>query len=126
MLLGTESSGSNVFFTTTSQLVAQDTDTSFDIYDARIDGGFAEPSHAVECEGDSCSTPFAAPSEATPSSATFHGAGDLQAPALKATPKPKAKKKPKKTKAKHTTRKAKSRRKSAKHAGKASDRRKGE
>lgn len=126
MLLGTESTGSNVFFTTTSQLVAQDTDTSFDIYDARIDGGFPEPSHPVECEGDSCSTPFAAPSEPTPSSATFHGAGDLQAAALKVTPKPKAKKKPRKTKAKHRTRKAKSRRKNAKHAGKAGDRRKGE
>jgi hypothetical protein len=126
MLLGTEPSGRNVFFTTTSQLLPQDTDTSFDIYDARIDGGFAEPSHPVECEGDSCSTPFAVPSEATPSSATFHGAGDVQVTTLKATLKPKAKKKPRKTKAKRKTRKAKPRRKSVKHAGKASDRRKGE
>jgi len=42
-LLGVSPSGRDVFFLTRSQLVAQDKDTSFDIYDARIDGGYPPP-----------------------------------------------------------------------------------
>jgi hypothetical protein len=76
-LIGTTPSGDDVFFYTNSQLVPRDNDTAGDIYDARIDGGFAEPTNPIECEGDSCSTPFAAPNDLTPSSATFHGAGDV-------------------------------------------------
>ena len=61
--------------------------------------GFAEPPRPVECEGDSCSTPFAPPAELTPASATFQGAGsetsppEVKPPAV-AKKKPKAKKKP--------------------------------
>ena len=54
-LIATDSSGKDVFFTTTDQLVPQDTDTEFDFYDARIDGGFAEPSKPVPCPtADAC------------------------------------------------------------------------
>lgn len=77
VLLGTDQSGSNVFFFTKESLVRSDDDTSGDIYDARIGGGFPEATHPVECEGDSCSTPFAPPGEVAPSSSTFHGAGDV-------------------------------------------------
>lgn len=81
ILLGTAQEGHDVFFYTGSQLVAQDNDTAGDIYDARIDGGFAPPpSPPVECEGDACSTPANAPNDATPSSLTFDGAGNLVAP----------------------------------------------
>jgi hypothetical protein len=76
-LLGTAEEGNDVFIYTSSQLVGQDNDTAGDIYDVRIDGGFPEPAGPVECKGDSCSTPFAAPAEVTPASATFQGAGDL-------------------------------------------------
>jgi hypothetical protein len=38
-LLGTDASGDNVFFTTADSLVAADTDTQVDIYDARVCGG---------------------------------------------------------------------------------------
>ena len=114
VLLGTTDSGHDVFIYTHSQLVGQDNDTAGDIYDARIGGGFAEPARPVECEGDACSTPFAPPSDLTPSSATFQGTGDvglgLTAPKLK--PKSKAKSKTKKKhKQKKTKRKATSKRK---------------
>jgi hypothetical protein len=78
LLLGADASGRDVFFTTNESLVAQDDDTAFDIYDARSGGGLPPPaSRPVECKGDLCVTPFAAPSDPTPSSATFQGAGNL-------------------------------------------------
>ncbi len=96
LLIGTTPSGSDVFIFTHSQLVKQDNDTAGDIYDVRIGGGFPEPSGPVECEGDACSTPFASPSDLTPSSATFQGAGNVLAPTPPVlSPKPKPKPKPK-------------------------------
>ncbi len=95
VLLGTTASGGDVFFITRSQLVPQDKDSVGDVYDARIDGGFPTTAPAVECEGDACSTPLPAPVDATPSSFTFSGAGNLAAPPG-ALPKRSAKAKTKK------------------------------
>ena len=53
-LLGADGSGENVFFTTDDQLVASDTDTEFDIYDARVDGGFPAAKRETSCEGEGC------------------------------------------------------------------------
>jgi hypothetical protein len=96
-LVGIANEGSDVFFATHSQLVPQDKDEQGDVYDARLGGGFPPPPpRPVECEGDSCSTPFAAPSDPTPSSSTFQGAGNLLTatlPEIKPTPKSKAKSK---------------------------------
>jgi hypothetical protein len=98
LLLGTADEGRDVFISTRSQLLPQDDDSSGDIYDARIDGGFAPaPPRPVECEGDACSAPPSPPNDATPSSLTFTGAGNL-APEVaaaknKAAPKKKTKKK---------------------------------
>jgi hypothetical protein len=104
MFLGSDASGRDVFFATNESLVAGDTDTASDIYDARIDGGFPPPAaRPVECEGDSCSTPLAAPNDLTPSSATFQGAGDLVG-GLPEAKKPKSK--PKRKKGKRVKRKA--------------------
>jgi hypothetical protein len=93
MLLGTTPSGHDVFFATHSQLVARDTDSAGDVYDARIGGGFAPPeSPPVECEAAACSTPASPPNDVTPSSLTFSGAGNLLAepPVAKAKAKGKA------------------------------------
>jgi hypothetical protein len=57
-LLGIEPSGTDLFFTTADQLVPQDGDTQVDIYDARVDGGFA-PSPPPACEGEGCQGPLA-------------------------------------------------------------------
>jgi hypothetical protein len=80
-LLGTDTSGEDVFFYTNESLLPRDNDTAGDIYDARVNGGFPEPVQGVECEGDACSTPPSAPNDATPSSSTFNGAGNLTPPA---------------------------------------------
>ena len=70
-----------MFFYTSSQLVPQDDDTAGDIYDARIDGGFAPPPPPpVECEASECSTPASAPNDVTPGSLTFTGEGNLLPP----------------------------------------------
>jgi hypothetical protein len=123
MLLGTTKSGHDVFFTTNAQLVGQDKDTSMDVYDARVDGGVAEAARPVECEGDACSTPFAAPNDLTPSSATFQGAGDaLSAIVPQTQPKQKTNPRSKKRKAKKHNGKAKTGKKGQKRAEK-SDRR---
>jgi Tol biopolymer transport system component len=94
ILVGTTASGRDVFFATNESLVKSDQDTASDIYDARVNGGFAEPPRPVECAGDACAPPFTPPGEAFPASATFQGAGNLLTPALVAPPfkaKPKGK-----------------------------------
>jgi hypothetical protein len=84
-LLGTNSSGSDVFFTTTDSLVPQDTDTELDYYDARIcttsEPCVSKAGAVAECDGESChgqgSSP---PSLPTAASVTFSGAGNAPAP----------------------------------------------
>lgn len=107
--IGIADEGRDVFFYTGSQLVPADQDKAGDIYDARVDGGQAPPApRPTECEGDACSTPPAAPNDATPASATFTGAGNVTAapsskPAVrsgKSKKKPKPKKKPRRVKGK--------------------------
>lgn len=47
--------GSDVYFLTRQQLVGWDNDSSYDLYDARVGGGFAEPAPVpAPCEGESC------------------------------------------------------------------------
>jgi hypothetical protein len=107
LLLGSADEGRDVFIYTNSQLVLGDNDTAGDIYDVRIDGGYPPSSPApVECEGDACSTPAAAPIDATPSSFTFSGAGNLiSEPSKKPAAKSKKKKKKKVAKRKPKARK---------------------
>jgi hypothetical protein len=96
-LLGTTPSGSDVFFATHESLVSQDGDTAGDVYDARIGGGYPPPPpRPVECEGDACESPLAAPVDDTPASLTFSAPGNLTQPltAPIATAKPKPKLKP--------------------------------
>ena len=89
LFLGTDDSGRDALIYTSSRLGPRDGDAAGDIYDARIGGGEAPPPPGpVECEGDACSTPPAAPNDSTPSSFTFSGAGNLLAPMLPPT-KPK-------------------------------------
>jgi hypothetical protein len=78
VLLGASQDGSNVFFATSAALVPQDVDTQPDVYDARIDGGFAAPAAPVRCSGEACRLiPSAPPVISTPLSATFSGVGNL-------------------------------------------------
>jgi hypothetical protein len=102
-LEGVNSSGRDVFLRTADQLLPQDTDTSVDVYDARIGGGFPPAPPAPECTADACQGSLsAAPVLLSPGSEFQAGgenvaAGSLEsnaAPKLKAAKqkKPKAKK----------------------------------
>jgi hypothetical protein len=81
-LLGSDATGSNVFFATADPLLPQDTDTQLDIYDARI----CTPSEpclkppppvASGCLGEAChGTPPATPGPPDVPTSTFNGAGN--------------------------------------------------
>jgi hypothetical protein len=92
-LLGTDETGSNVFFWTADQLVGQDTDSQVDLYDARVNGGFAEPAAPPECEpGETLASGACRAAGSTPpppttlASAVFTGAGNLTAAPFKPPP----------------------------------------
>jgi hypothetical protein len=127
-LLGVADEGRDVFFATHEALAWSDDDKAGDIYDARIDGGFPPPPpRPVECEGDACESPLAAPVDTTPASFSFSGAAN-PAPAATVQPHAKLKPKPRKTKKKTGKRKTKggkAHRKTGRKARKSDDRRKG-
>jgi hypothetical protein len=78
-LLGASPDGSNVFFATASQLVAQDGDHAIDIYDARVGGGFgAPPAPPTPCTAAETCRSMAAtpPAPVAPASMAFTGPGD--------------------------------------------------
>ena len=71
--------GNDVFFTTRQRLVGWDRDDNYDLYDARVDGGFPEPvPPAPGCAGEACrpqaSTP---PSIVAGGSAQYRGPGNV-------------------------------------------------
>lgn len=70
-------SGSDVFFVTADRLIPGDRDNNRDLYDARVNGGFPPPPPGgAPCEGDACQAPVVPPSDPTPASASFRGAGN--------------------------------------------------
>jgi hypothetical protein len=110
--------GGNVFFGTQARLVPQDTDDEGDLYDARIDGGFAPVRSVGPCEGDACDNPPPAPIDQTPGSLTFSGTGNLPAQPVSEGKQKKAKKGKKKSKVKARGRgKVKAKGKTAKTRG---------
>jgi hypothetical protein len=66
-------SGHDAFFTTRQQLLGWDVDSSYDLYDARIGGGFPEqPAATAPCAGaDTCRDP-SSPSPNLPAAASEH------------------------------------------------------
>jgi hypothetical protein len=109
LLLGSADEGREVLIYTRSKLLPQDVDSAGDVYAVRVDGGFPPPPpRPTECEGDACSTPPAAPNDATPSSLTFNGVGNVvPAPAGKTVAKakkPKPRKRGKRKAARHRAR----------------------
>jgi len=73
-LLGTDSSGEDVFFATADQLTPTDTDSGQDYYDARVGGGFPKASEPSICQGDACKGPGTqAGPERSPGTQIFNG-----------------------------------------------------
>jgi Tol biopolymer transport system component len=83
-------SGRDVYFTTTARLVSGDEDTVMDIYDARVDGGFAPTPTPTPCAGESCRAQ--APPPPASSRSTTQEAGSGNPPTVKRCPKGKVKK----------------------------------
>jgi hypothetical protein len=84
LFLDNSSSGSDVFFATTSPLSGSDTDGAFDVYDARAGGGFPEPPPSG-CTGD-CRSEGTRPQPGTSlASTSLLGAGE-QLPSLPSPP----------------------------------------
>jgi hypothetical protein len=101
--LGASEDGRNIFLATAAQLVPQATPEFPNIYDARVDGGFAPPTAArecVSCQGVGSPPPLFS----TPASVTFMGAGNPVTPVEeeKPKPKPKSRSKPKRRRNKTT------------------------
>src|SRR4029077_18932584 len=100
-------SGDDVFLATAQQLLPRDTDAVYDIYDARVGGGFSEPAASpAPCGDEYCRGPLAAvPVFSAPVSAGFVGSGNLTPNvAVKEAPK-RVLKKPKKRRRKHPVKK---------------------
>jgi hypothetical protein len=83
-LLGSDASGSNVFFSTTDRLVSSDTDTELDYYDARIctssDPCIDSRRASADCQEDACQgSPSIPSSPPSPASLAFSGPGNASA-----------------------------------------------
>jgi Tol biopolymer transport system component len=52
--IGISPSGHDLYFTSFDRLAPTDTDISQDVYDARVDGGFALAGESPPCAGDAC------------------------------------------------------------------------
>jgi hypothetical protein len=72
--------GDDVFILTRQQLAGWDRDQNYDLYDARVGGGFPEPTPAAPaCSGDACQGPAsAAPARTVPPTSGFEGAGNVR------------------------------------------------
>jgi hypothetical protein len=92
-LLDSSESGDDVFFATTEGLSDEDRDGEFDVYDARVGGGFSAGPAKPVCVS-SCRIPSGAPAPVPAATVTFAGLGNLPpvADAAGATAKPKVSK----------------------------------
>jgi len=79
-LIDASNDGRNAFFGTRERLLRWDVDDSYDLYDARVGGGFPEPAiPAPACTGEAClDQGTAAPAAGAVGSGAFRGAGDAR------------------------------------------------
>jgi DNA-binding beta-propeller fold protein YncE len=73
--MNASASGNDVLFLTRQQLAGSDEDNNYDMYDARVNGGFPEPAPPPPaCTGDACRAPQGQPPDAaTPGSSLVSG-----------------------------------------------------
>jgi len=76
--LDASADGHDVFFATREQLVGWDVDSAYDLYDARVGGGFPDPTPTPNCSSDACQGNLSvAPSSGALATSLFRGAGNL-------------------------------------------------
>jgi hypothetical protein len=92
--LENDESGDNVFFSTKEGLVKGDSDESYDVYDARVNGGFPEVVPPTEC-ASACRRGSGAPPLASPLTTALGPSGNLITHPTSTTPPPPPKPKPK-------------------------------
>jgi hypothetical protein len=79
LLLDNSANGDDVFFATAEGLEPDDRDLSYDVYDARVGGGFKKIGVAAPCVDDACQgPPSRAPSTPASGSTVFSAADDEQ------------------------------------------------
>jgi hypothetical protein len=83
--IGASSEGADLYFTDATALTWEDPDARKAVWDAKIEGGFAQPAPAPGCDPgseDSCQgSPASTPSiSGAPASAAFSGSGNLATP----------------------------------------------
>lgn len=71
-------SGDDVFFYTAQSLVASDTDGLYDLYDARVDGGFPNQTDPAPCEGNGCHEQVTSPPAEAPAPSSAVGGGNAR------------------------------------------------
>ena len=99
--LGSSREGRDVILETHAELAPADTDQAGDIYDARVDGGFAGLT-PPQCTGTGCQgVPAAPPIFATPASVTFEGVGNFAPGSEESGPPPPRESNVKATRCKH-------------------------
>lgn len=75
--LDASADGRDVFISTRERLFPADEDERYDVYDARVNGGFPPPPLPPPvCAGEACRPPLAAASMSFPASAAFLGDGN--------------------------------------------------
>lgn len=79
LFIDSSAGGEDVFLATYSQLAPSDHDHLIDVYDARVDGGFATPT-AETCDTECREAPGAPPQGATPVSSLVGPPGNLLPP----------------------------------------------
>lgn len=78
VFIDASNSGNDVFFATPQRLVGQDVDENYDIYDARVAGGFPPPTPApAPCSAESCRQPVNPPAAGEPGSSSYVGPGNV-------------------------------------------------
>jgi hypothetical protein len=78
-LIDASENGNDVFFSTRQSLVGWDVNENYDVYDGRVDGGFAEPvtpEPSCKDEAGCLSTAMTAPSLLAPLTPAFSGPGN--------------------------------------------------
>ncbi len=107
-MVGVSGDGNDAFIQTTDNLLPQDVETSQQVYDARVGGGFPYTPPGHGCDSGQCQGPQTpAPVFAPPPSATFVGLGNPVREEAKPTPKRKPVKPKHRTPRKHKAKKAK-------------------